>query len=789
MHFKDLRIGLRQLAADPSYTAVVVFGLALAAATTLLLLAYLEAALLGDRDVPAAQRVLRLESKVNTPGADKGWIDGGAMAFHDHWKESGAQVEASSRYFTREMSLRVGQRMAFERISFVDAGLVEVFGLKPLAGDLRATLEKPDAVALSAGTAKRLFGRAPALGKTLTLGGRSFTVGAIVADRGAGSALRTSVLVNILSPAMPEPFRLKEWASLRGTIFVRLTRGATLSSFNEQVNRYFEQTPFYREAFPIYGKIGEYRGTPLPELPLTGAETDSTRRLVAGLSLSCLVISLLAAINFLNLSVVRTIGRQREIGIRKALGASPARIALQFIGEAILVALLASGAGFLLAWLAAPMVGDWVGMPIADVLWSPARCGLALAIGLGLGVLAGTYPAWVALRVDCAQSLAGRGHTETLAGLWLRRSLSLLQFGTAIAMIGFTVTVLWQTRHAQGAHPGYDSAPLLIIDAPVDMRDERLLALREAISHLPDVDAAGLAWDVPGRFNRNTTADLQGQKGETVLQAFSYVGPDFFQSYGVRPIAGRVFDAKDDPQDYDDRIVINASSSRQLGFASPAAAAGQFVRMGGHSVEIIGVIPDIRQRSLRDAASGVVYSVESARMVSVMSVRSRDPAATRLAIQQLWPRYFPDDVLRIEPVQAHLARLYDGDLRLGKLIGAAGIIALALAGFGLYALSAYTVRRRTAEIVLRKLHGARRRDIAGLLARELGAALLAGALIGLPVAAWLGEQYLAEFVDRAPIGASALVVALVATALMALIAATRHTARAMALSPARALRV
>ena len=486
---------------------------------------------------------------------------------------------------------------------------------------------------------------------------------------------------------------------------------------------------------------------------------------------------------------MRTIGRQREIGIRKALGASPARIALQFIGEAMLVALLASAVGFLLAWLAAPLVGDWVGRPIADGLWSPARCGLSIAFGLALGALAGAYPAWVALRVDCAQSLAGRGHTETAVGLWLRRSLTLLQFATAIAMIGITVTVLWQTRHAQSASPGYDTTPLLIIDAPVDMDDERLRALREAIGHLPGVEAVGLSWDVPGRFNRNTTADLQGQKGETVLQAFSYVGPDFFQSYGVKPIAGRVFDAREDPQGYGDRIVINATSSRQLGFASPSAATGQFVRMGGQNVEIIGVIPDIRQRSLREANGGVVYSVEIGKMVSVVSVRTRSPAATRLAIQQMWPRYFPDDVLRIAPVRAHLARLYDGDLRLGKLIGAGGIIALALAGFGLYALSAYTVRRRTTEIVLRKLHGARRRDIARLLARELGAALLAGAMLGLPVAAWLGERYLAEFVDRAPIGASALVVALVTTTLVAMTAATRHTVRALMISPAQALRV
>jgi putative ABC transport system permease protein len=274
----------------------------------------------------------------------------------------------------------------------------------------------------------------------------------------------------------------------------------------------------------------------------------------------------------------------------------------------------------------------------------------------------------------------------------------------------------------------------------------------------------------------------------------NFVGPGFFQSYSVNPVAGRVFDPVLDKQGQPQQgqvglIVINQSAVRELGFSSPQDAVGRKVRTQGDTVEIIGVIPDIRQRSLRDKAGGIVYGIANRRLVSVVSVRSEAPAVTQRDIPAVWSRHFPDDVLRLEPVRVHLERLYDADLRLGKLIGAGGFIALGLAGFGLYSLSAYTVRRRTQELVLRKLYGAGRQDIARLLVREFGVLLALGAFLGLPAAAWLGETFLSGYVERASIGPWALVIALACTCLMALLAAGRQTWRAMRISPLSALRV
>lgn len=792
---RDLRIGWRQLIADPGYAVVVVLGLAVALATVALLLAYLEATLGGDADVADADRVVRIETLVNTPGAPRGWIVGSPLAFYDHWGNAGAPVSAATRYFASEMSVRAGARLFLEEIGFVDPGLVKVFGLRSVAGDLEDSLSRPDAAAISERMAVRLFGTRDAVGKSVQISGKTLTVRAVFPNRSAGSAIASGFLVNIKSPVMPEAFRLEAWSSLRGSNYVRLLPGATPQALAERAQTYFEQTPFYKGLPAAYRGTIKYRATTLSDLPLRGAETDATRRLVAGLSLSCLIIIALAAINYLNLGTVRAMARQREIGVRKALGAGPARIAVQFLGESVLVAVIAYALGMLMAWLASPAVGDWVGRSLADSILSPANALLAFAFSVLLGLLVGAYPAWVAFRVNSAEALAGRGQRETTVGLWVRRSLTVIQFAAAMTLIAVTVIVLWQTRYVGRVDPGYDTGPILIIDAPVDMRDARLLALQDSLQRMEGVQAVGLSWDVPGRFKRNTSGDFVTASGETVTLAFNFVGPGFFQSYGVSPIAGRVFDPERDKQGSGQPqqgqvglIVINQSAVRELGFSSPQDAVGRGVRTQDDTVEIIGVIPDIRQRSLRDKAGGIVYGIASRRLVSVVSVRSEAPAVTQREIPTVWSKHFPDDVLRLEPVRVHLERLYDADLRLGKLIGAGGFIALGLAGFGLYSLSAYMVRRRTPELVLRKLFGAGRQDIARLLAREFGVLLALGAFVGLPAAALLGETYLSGYVERASIGPWALVIALACTCLMALLAAGRHTWRAMRISPLSALR-
>jgi putative ABC transport system permease protein len=246
-----------------------------------------------------------------------------------------------------------------------------------------------------------------------------------------------------------------------------------------------------------------------------------------------------------------------------------------------------------------------------------------------------------------------------------------------------------------------------------------------------------------------------------------------------------------DKMDQRDRVVINASAARKLGFASPQDAVGTTLsEPGGQAppVQVIGVAPDMRHRSARDGAQPSVFYLGERLRVFTIHCR-QDPVAVKRAIEEIWPRHFPDESLDVVRMKTFIAnRFYADDLRLAKLLAAASVIAIAIAGFGIYVLAAYSVQRRTKEIVLRKLYGASGGAIGRLVLREFAKLIGAGALFGLPLA-WLAtERYLAPFTERAPIGLWTLAAALAVAGLVALGSTLRHTLAAVRITPALALR-
>ena len=361
-----------------------------------------------------------------------------------------------------------------------------------------------------------------------------------------------------------------------------------------------------------------------------------------------------------------------------------------------------------------------------------------MVLGVALGVAAGAYPTWSALRVRATAALAGRGNAETAGGQWLRRVLTVLQFATAMGLTGLTLAVAWQTRHASLLDPGFAHSELLIVQTSGDMRDANVSAFRDALARLPGVSKVGVS-------GAPVTADT-------------------------------------------DKVVINRAAARKLGFDSARDAVGKYIREPeGAARQVIGVAPDIRHRSARDEMQATIYMLSE--RTGVFTLRaSGDLQAVERAVEALWPRFFPNDVISMMRADAMFAENYADDLRLAKLLAASSVVAIAIAAFGIYVLSAYSVQRRIREIVLRKLYGASGGAIGRLVTREFALLIGLGAAIGLPVAWIAGERYLAAFTERAPIGLWTVGAALGVAASVALLATLRHTLSAVRLAPALALR-
>ena len=800
MSLRDFRIGWRFLVKEPAYSTVVVLGLAVGIAVCFLLLGFVRHSLSYEAHVPDRDRVFQLEERWNLGVRGNAWDSAATMPARDAVLASGQPVLATA-FLYRNPSVRVGDRVFGIGVAVVDPDFEKIFAPRVLAGDLRAALTRPDALALTADTALKMFGRIDVVGRTLQGDHQAYAVAAVLANTPAATTMPFEALAgtgNAILPAGIAAFSANNWSFAPGRIYVKLLPGADPDAVLDAVRRRLRASAFVqRDHAQQVAALGgrdliDYRLQPIADVYLAPDLNviygpHGNRQGVVGLGAVAVLVLLLAATNYVNLATVRTLAREREIAVRKILGAPAQAVARQFLAESVLVCLLATTLGLLLAWLLLPVFSDLVRRKL-DGMFSPAALATTLALGTLLGLATGAWPTWSALRVRATTALAGRATCETARGLWIRRVLTALQFGVAIGLTATTLAVAWQTHYVTTLDPGFDTAPLLLFPVDNDLGDPRTRALRDAVARLPGV-AGVTASHVPFSVGHSTVPLRRA--GGTTTDIISYnITPEFFDVYGVKPVAGRLYSPARDRIGDDDRMVINAAAARQLGFPTPRDAVGQMVTnyANGRPTQVVGVAPDLRQRSARDGQQPSVFFLSE--HVGAFTVRcSGDVDTVRRAILDLWPRYFPNEGLDVVRVSALIGDIfYAGDLRLAGLLAAASAIATAIAAFGIYVLAAYTVRRREKEIVLRKLYGAGHAAIARLVAREFAVLVGAGALLGLPFA-WVAiQRWLGGFAERAPIGAWTLAAALLVAAVVALAATLRHALAALRIRPAAALR-
>lgn len=801
---RDFRIGWRQLLQEPGYSAVTVLGLAVACAACFLLLGFVAYCLNYNSHVPDGERVYVVKQRINYfPRPD--WITRANLTLRDTALASGV-VEQASKAQQIQHPLRAGSELHEVRMYAVDPDFGAIFGIQPLSGDLRAALTRPDGLALTRETALRLFGHTDALdkivGKTVGAGDEVLQVLAVIPDLPANTTMRWEALGGPLSRALkPDDRTLHPSDEMRGNIFLKLRPGADAARLGALLQDAVEALPLNRRFRS--GPMGQALTGPGVEIRLAAlpdayfdpdlasgrdkrnyGQRDSTLAL-AGVAL---LILALAMTNWINLATVRTLRRQREIGMRKVLGASAARVAAQFLAESVLVALLATGAGIVLAWLLLPLFADLVDRKL-EGFFTPGRLALALALGVLAGLAAGAWPAWTALRVRAATVLAGRdSNSETVGNLWLRRTLTVLQFATALALAGVTVAVGWQTWYATNADPGFDPRGLTLLDMPL-AKDEQVQGFVRAVVRVPGVEGAAISAEAIGRDGNKITGGFNLRGGGEIRIEVKRVSPEFFDLYRIRPAAGRLFNVQRDQQT-SKVAVLNMAAVKALGYRSAEDAIGKVPfapGAGAFDLTTVGVAPDVRHQSMRERPGPILYILTEAD--SVVTLRTQlDQQALAHAIGPVWRQYFPNGKLYMKSAASVLGDSYRQDLRMVKILGAASLVALALAAFGIYVLSAYTVQRSRREIVIRKLYGASNGAIARRLGREFGLTVAVAGLIGLPAAALAIRYYLNGFAEHAPLGQWPLVAAVALALLAALAATARHTAVAMRMSPVQALR-
>jgi hypothetical protein len=791
-------------------TLVAMGGLMLA--MTACLLVALIAIALSDPDpaTPDPTQVVVLDFKGNLPGQPNEWFTASPTSFAAMLKERQVPLDLISRASVNGLDINNQGRLVPAYLLLADPDLVPLLGIKALHGNLQTTLTQRDGIAINITLVRKLWGDLPpaqALGRRLESRGTFYTVTAILPKPDSRSPLWDAnplvggamALVGFESQAntMTDEDRKAIYVG-NGRVFARLRPGVTLDQIGGWMRAAFMANPLYAQ-LPAEWKTGReaayFRAIRLTQLPFEGAANQVRWQLIGAVAAASILLLILAAFNGMNLQAANLLQRQRETALRRSLGADDAKLLHLWSIEVLTTLVLAAVGALLLAWWLAPAIANWMGMSSSNVVADPlpgrVLLGLALTVP-ALLLLTLALPAWIALRQAPAPALQGRTASEGPWGRRTRQALLTLQLGGALVLFSLAGVLAIQQQHLLHADRGFEThnrlwLGVMVNPALVPNMDAFLAALSKhpAIQHWAFSDGRP-ARDTQGLIELNVSPS----QDKAVLRV-TPVSPSFFDTYGMTLLAGSPRTGLGE-----ENLVIDAKAAKLMGFANPQAAVGALLRGGGGFLQegtklrrVVGVVKDVKLESARDPALPQAFLLSDKPQWD-LTVYGPNLAALRQTLEELWKAHGPPLTYDIESADDQRADFYRQEGQITTMLAAVAVLAVAVAMIGAYALVADTLRRRRTELVLRRLHGAGNADIARATVSEFAAPLLIAVATGLPIAAWLGERYLHDFVDRVGLAEGICLPLLVGTVVSVVItamAATRHVRAALALQPIEAL--
>ena len=791
-----LAAALRNMERNGFYAGMTVTGLAIGFAAAMLIALFVRDEYSYDRFVPGYQQVFRVSETISQPNERSIQTDVVPTMVGPALKLDFPQVQYAARLSGPgyPATVRRGDFIAAEQnLNWADPDFFRVMPLPAIAGDLATSLDAPDSVVITRTIARKYFGRDRPVGQTLLINQRPMRVTAVIEDLPSDTHLVADMFASARSPDSVITHDIAVDTPLNNTVatYFRLRPGASAADIEpglpEFVRRHFPPNQFG----PLVSKVSiDIHLAPLADIHLRPSTQGAfkpagDKAIIAGIAGVGVQIVLVAAINFVTLMTARSARRAMEVGVRKAAGATRSDLFIQFMGEALIYVLLAAVLATALAELLLPGFNALLQRHIGfDYLHDPALAGGMFAAMLVTAVLAGAYPALVLSAFRPSAVLKG-GLVQATGGGGVRQMLVIVQFAVLISLVLFAVTIARQTLYAlnEGMRVNKDQVLFMAAEPCTD-------TLRDAMRAVPGVRQAACASAQALNLNGADTEDGVTVDNRRTVVSLAPIDFGFFDVYGIRPLAGRLFDARRPADGYiagapaNPPIVINQTAVRKLGFSSPEAAVGHTVLWHFHTnlttafgkdpalpSQIVGVVPDFTFGSMRTPINAMFYmvgpKVSYYSLALNLKLDGRHIPETLHGIDRVWRRLEAGQPIQRAFVTLFTMRLYIDTLIQGAVIAIAAVVALTIAALGLFALSAYTTERRTKEIGVRKAMGASASDILRLLIWQFTQPVLWANLIAWPVSflvlnAWL--KGFAYHVDVAPwtfaaAGAGAVVIA------------------------------
>ncbi|NUO82443.1 ABC transporter permease, partial [candidate division KSB1 bacterium] len=729
-----LKIALRTLLRGKTYTALNVFGLAIGLTCFGLIAAWVMHELSYDRFHKKHERIYRIAGNVKT---DAETFDQAVTAppMAEALKQDYPEVENAVRLYMNDCIVRYGEKQFLEeRVLLADQSLFDMFDYRLSAGDLRTALREPYSLVLTQSLAEKYFGAENPLGKTMTLylldpsgNGAPYKITGVMPNPPRNAHFTFNMLgsFNTFETANPQA-RTSEWRYFWNGFYtyVLLKEGVDPKAFERKLPDYAER--YLGEKMRELKMFYIFALQPLADIHLHSRlryeiQPTSSMSTVYIFATVGLFILLIACINYMNLTTARSLGRAKEVGVKKVLGAVKPQLLRQFLVESTFVAALALGLSIILMELLQPFFFDLTGKALAP-FFSNKLLLLLAGTTLLVGLLSGLYPAFFISMFRPAQVLKG-SFKSSKSGIALRKGLVVVQFAIAIVLLVGIGVVKAQIDFIRNKDLGFNKEELLILNVNGFSEVQNgIQPFRDELRSNPSITGVTISRGliVGGLSNSHVeTVDGSGKSVSTSIYRHQ-VGYDYLEVYGMKLVAGRNFSPQTPGDTVGSVYIVNEAAVRVLGWNDPQQALGKPFRSGSVSGTVIGVVQDFHFTTLQERIEPVAISPTRPNQFSRISVRLNTArvAATIKFIEQAWRKHFPTALLQHSFFDERLERQYQAEKLFGKIFTVFVVLSLALAGLGLFGLAAYAAEQRTKEIGIRKVLGASVANVIGLLSKD-----------------------------------------------------------------------
>jgi len=792
-----LKVAFRNLLKQKGYAFINILGLAVGIAASVLIFLYIVHEMSYDKFHEKADRTYRITADWSNKGDSRIHQLGTPFVLAKTIRENYPQVEAITQISgpVGDVIVRYRDTAFKETDAFcAEPSFFDVFSFPLLDGDPETSLKDPNMMVITQSLARKYFGAEDPLGKTMEIQASGekllFKITGVMEDIPQNSHFRFDMLIS-MKTVYPEPSMGWTWNNY--TTYVTLQEGVTQSLMEEKLVEidkvYFEGG---REHIPWIWTLTPITRIHLHSDLVTGNQPNGSIAYVKLFTVVAILILFIAGINFVNLATARSTRRAKEVGLRKVVGSLRRQIIQQFLGESILMCLIALICAIIIIQAAMPFYRNLTGKSLVlSYFGNPFVIPGLLGLALTIGILAGLYPAFFLSSFKLANvlkgsPLAGRGR----GALFLRNGLVVFQFAMSVLLIIGSLVIFRQLEFIKNQRLGFDKEHVVVIHN-ADTLGGQLETYKEQLKQKSAVLGVTAVRSVPGRGTPNWGIGVEGVERERPLNMnFMTCDQDFAEVLNIKMLEGR-FMSREFPSDKD-AAVINKKAAEYFGIPDPV---GKKLRIGWtqKDLTIIGVIDNFHFESLHREVRAMGYilpeAIDSTRKPYLLVKISSQVTSSVLAdLRKTWESISAGLPFEFTFLDEKINSLYQNDNRAGKIVALFSFLAIFVSCLGLFGLATYVAEQRTKEIGVRKVLGASLSSIMWLLTGQFVKWVIVANLVAWPVGYWIMNRWLQGFAFRASLSVGIFLVSGLAALSIAALTISSQVIKAALANPAESLK-